>query len=62
MLWNIFNTLQILMALPLLMVTFPGNVTTIIDILDGIVNFEFFPKEWLYDEIAVPVFGFESSE
>ena len=58
MLWNIFNTLQILMALPLLMITFPGNVTTIIDTLESIVNFEILPKAWLYDEIAVPAFGF----
>ena len=62
MLWNIFNTLQILMALPLLMITFPGNVTTIIDTLESIVNFEILPKAWLYDEIAVPAFGFESAE
>lgn len=31
MLWNIFNTMQILMALNLLMVTFPANVEMVFD-------------------------------
>ena len=62
MLWNIFNTLQIIMALPLMMVNYPSNISTIIETFDGIVNFEIIPKDFLYDEIAVPVFGLESSD
>ena len=40
MLWNIFNTLQLLMALKLLLVNLPVNVTFIFDFLDETVNFE----------------------
>ena len=62
MLWNVFNTLQIILALPLLLVNFPGNSTTIIESLDNIINFELIPKEDIYDAIAVPLLGVESSE
>lgn len=61
MLWNIFNTLQIIMALPLLLVNMPGNVTTIIKTLDTVVNFEIVPKEFIYDNVALPILNFHSS-
>ena len=48
--------------MPLLRINFPGNVTTIIDTLESTVNFEIIPKDYLYDKIAVPAFGLESSE
>ena len=50
------------MALPLLMLNFPGNINTIIETFDGIVNLEIIPKDFVYDEIAVPLFGLESSD
>ena len=45
-----------------MMVNYPSNISTIIETFDGIVNFEIIPKDFLYDEIAVPVFGLESSD
>ena len=61
MLWNIFNTLQVILALPLLMVNFPGNTSTIVETLDSIINFEIIPKEKIYDATAVPLLGVDSA-
>ena len=38
-LWNIFNTLQIIMALPMLTVIMPANVLEVRTVLNDIVNF-----------------------
>ena len=38
-LWNIFNTLQIIIALPLLAVIMPANVLFVKDVMDQVVNF-----------------------
>ena len=51
MLWNIFNTLQLLLALKLLLVNLPVNVMFIYDFLDETVNFEIIDKRVLYAEM-----------
>ena len=54
-----FNTLQILMALPLLAVMMPANVEAIAEVVTNIVNFTIVEKETLYDATLGPVFGTE---
>ena len=54
-LWNVFNTLQIIMALPLLNVLMPSNVLLVQDVLLKIVNFEFIDKEAVYEEVVEPI-------
>ena len=61
-LWNIFNTMQLLTALPMFAINTPGNVLTINDKFSEISNFKIVEKEQLYDWIVVPVFGTETSE
>ena len=61
-LWNTFNTLQILTALCLLIVKFPANVITTKEAFESIINFELVPKEFLYDNIAAPLFDLETSD
>ena len=39
-LWNIFNTLQIILALPLMDVVMPVNLLLCKDVVDQIVNFQ----------------------
>lgn len=62
MLWNVFNTLQIIVSLKLLLIDLPPNVKIVQDQLEAIINFQLVPKDTLYDNIMVPVFGFDSSE
>ena len=56
-LWNIFNTLQIILALPLLAVVMPANVIFVKKVIDGIVNFQIVEKETLREKILDPIFG-----
>ena len=60
--WNIFNTLQIILALNLLIVQFPANVKMFHEKFEELINFEILPKDYLYDNVAVPIFDLESSE
>ena len=61
-LWNIFNTLQIILALPLLSVMMPSNVILVQDVLLQIVNFQPIDKEEIYGSIVEPVFEDDSQE
>ena len=61
-LWNIFNTLQIIMALPLLAVLMPANVLLVMDALNQIVNFSVVDKEIINSKIVEPLFGDEEQE
>ena len=61
-LWNIFNTLQLISALPTFAIKTPSNVEQIHEGFDEIVNFEIVSKEELYDWIVVPILSFTSSE
>lgn len=61
-LWNIFNTMQLLLILPYYMVKFPGNVLAIYDIIVGIINFKVVESRTLYDLIVAPLVGKASQE
>lgn len=47
--WSVFNTLQILQMLPLMAISFPGNVTTVFDQIDKIMQLDFIPKDQIYE-------------
>ena len=55
MLWNIFNTLQLITAFDLLQVGLPANVQVLQESLKDTVNFAIVPKDKLYDAIIVPI-------
>ena len=61
-LWNIFNTLQLLTALPLFAINTPGNVIAMNTKFSEIANFKLVEKEQLYDWIVVPIFGTSTSQ
>ena len=43
--WNIFNTLQIILALPLLPVIMSANIEIVREAIDKITNVQFIEKE-----------------
>ena len=53
LMWNIFNTLQLVTQLPKLNVRPPVNILAVYDSFDELANFQIFPKEtlqnWLID-------------
>ena len=61
-LWNIFNTMQLLTALPLLDINTPSNIIELSKKFEEIANFKIVEKEQLYDWIIVPTFGTTSSQ
>ena len=46
-LWNIFNTLQIILSLPLLAILLPANVQLVCEVIDKIVNTALVDKQYL---------------
>ena len=60
--WNIFNTMQLISALPNFAVKTPANLETVHKSFDEIVNFKIVSKELIYDYIIVPILGFDSSD
>ena len=56
-LWNIFNTLQIILALPLLTVVMPANVVMVQEVIDQIVNFSVLEESTVKEKVIEPVFG-----
>lgn len=61
-LWNIFNTLQIILSLPLLAILIPANVALVCKVIDQIVNISLVDKQWLQDKVVVPIYGLRLSE
>ena len=61
-LWNVFNTLQLLTALPLFAINTPGNVIAMNSQFSEIANFKIVEKEQLYDWIIVPIFDTSNSQ
>ena len=55
--WATFNTLQIILVLPMLMVNVPVNVTNVQDSFKKIVNLDFIDKYKVYKAICEPLFG-----
>jgi len=47
--WSIFNTLQLILLMPLMGLSFPGNVQAFYEEMDKIVNNEFIPKDKIYE-------------
>ena len=60
--WNIFNTMQLLTAIPLFAINAPSNVIFLNEEINKIANFEIVKKEQLYDWVVVPVFDTKTSE
>ena len=52
-----FNTLQIILILPMLVVNIPVNVANVQDSFKKIVNLEFIDKQRVYKVICEPLFG-----
>ena len=61
-LWNIFNTMQLLTALPLFAINTPGNIIELNRRFAEVSNFKIVEKEQLYDWVVVPVFGTTTSK
>ncbi len=55
--WQTFNTLQILLVLPMLGIKMPVNVTNVQDSFKKIVNLDFIDKKKVYKVICEPMFG-----
>ena len=62
LLWNIFNTLQIIFSLNLLLVIFPANLAIYYDTLYAIVNFQIIPTDAIYGKVVSPILDLEFSE
>ena len=62
LLWNIFNTLQILLALNLLLVDLPANITLIRDFMYDTVNFQIIDKKVLYESLMGEILVFSEKE
>lgn len=56
-LWNIFNTLQIIMALPLLPLIIPTNIELVRQTINNITNVQIVEKSTINEAIVEPVFG-----
>ena len=62
MLWNIFNTLQIILSFNLLLVAYPANIKYFQEQIEDLINLEIVPKEYIYDNVFEPLGNFQSSE
>ena len=62
MLWNIFNTLQLIMGTELLAILMPANIVYCFRLLVNTVNFQLIPKEDLYDTIIATPFSLDTYE
>jgi len=60
--WNIFNTMQLLTAIPLFGINTPSNVLFLNEEINKISNFQIIKKEQLYDWVIVPIFNTSTSE
>lgn len=60
--WNIFNTMQLLTAIPLFAINTPSNVLFLNEEINKISNFQIVKKEQLYDWVIVPIFDTSTSE
>ena len=59
-LWNIFNTLQLIMGTELLAILMPANIVYCFEMLSDTVNFQLLPKEDLYDSLIAGPFSLET--
>ena len=56
-LWSVFNTLQIILAMPLLAVIMPANVLLVQRVVNEVINFQVVEKQTLKETIYEPIFG-----
>ena len=61
MLWTIFNTLQLILALPLLSIQAPSNVIFMVAAVTNIINFQPIKPQQIYDWVMPRLFGTSSS-
>ena len=59
MLWNIFNTLQIIIAIELLAIIMPANVQLFYEVIKDTINFQPLPKDVIYNFAIATPFGLE---
>ena len=59
-LWNIFNTLQLIIGTELLAILMPANIVFSFDMLADTINFQLLPKEDLYDTLIATPFDLET--
>ena len=62
MLWNIFNTFQLIIGTELLAILMPANIVFCFEMLVDIVNFQLLPKEDLYDTLIANPFDLDTYE
>ena len=55
--WTVFNTLQIVVALPLMKVKMPANVLGVINQFNSIVNMKLVSPEKVYNWVFAPIMG-----
>jgi hypothetical protein len=60
--WTVFNTLQIVVALPLLKVKMPANVLGVINQFNSIVNMKLIKPEKVYNWVFAPIMGKTAEE
>lgn len=61
LLWNIFNTLQLVIAMKLVLISMPANVELIYELIEETVNFQIIPKDDLYDSMIAGPFDLPTS-
>ena len=61
-LWNVFNTLQVILALPMLAVIMPANIAFMQTLLKQIVYFSIVDNVQVQDNIVEPLFGKKESQ
>ena len=62
MLWNIFNTLQLIVALELFRIHMPANVEMMFTMIHNTVNFQIIPPDDLYDAVIPPIFDLPTTQ
>jgi len=62
MLWNIFNTLQVIIGFELLALIMPANVQLFYEMLKDTINFQPLPKDVIYNFAVATPFGLENYE
>ena len=60
--WNIFNTLQLIIALELLRIAIPSNVAISFGIINDTINLQVVPKAVLYNFLIARPFGLPTYE
>ena len=60
LLWNVFNTLQLIMALNLMQVVLTSNIMFTFELLEDTINLQVVPKDLIYDTVIAKPFGLDT--